>query len=78
MINMALDFDEQLQKKYGEDYLWEDHKEEIFPDNDRKGEDIAVSTQEPGLQTSSDRLLRSRSSEMESASEHGQSGDQQG
>lgn len=47
MINIALDFDEQMQKKFGEDYHWEDHKAEIFPEvltesapqNDGQGED---------------------------------------
>lgn len=55
MIDIAIRFDEQMQEKYGEDYHWEDHKDELIPkelrddinsaqtvvspDNDREGED---------------------------------------
>lgn len=54
MINMALDFDEDMQKKYGEDYHWEDHKDEIFPEvvsepsSNGSGESDSAGAQEQG------------------------------
>ena len=57
MINMALDFDELMQKKYGDDYHWEDHKDEIFPEdsvdssgnsNDEQGKDSPAGSEEQG------------------------------
>jgi hypothetical protein len=74
MINLALDFDEQLQKKYGEDYLWEDHKDEIFPDNDREGKDIEVGVEERERPEHD----QGEQGKMGSICEHGESSDQQG
>lgn len=34
MIQIAIEFDEQMQEKYGEDYRWEDHMHELIPRDD--------------------------------------------
>lgn len=31
MITIALEFDEKMQQKHGEDYRWEDHRDELIP-----------------------------------------------
>lgn len=58
MIDIALRFDEKMQSKYGPDYKWEDHKDELLPkdlevdlqktveeEHDREGEDSQAGTE---------------------------------
>ncbi len=56
MINIALDFDEILKQKYGDDYHYEDHLAEIFPsdDMDETEDDSEVESDSEDEQKSAD------------------------
>lgn len=60
IISMVLDFEDQLAKKYGEDYDFREHLEEIFPDiKSEEDTDSSVTlvtqdVEEGGQSTSSD------------------------
>ncbi len=43
LVELAVDFDEQCQEKYGADYKFEDHEDEIFPEEQTN----AVTVSEP-------------------------------
>lgn len=45
MINMAIDLDEMNKKKWGEDYNFEDHVEEIFPEVESDSAETLVDAQ---------------------------------
>ena len=45
MINIAIDLDEMNKKKWGEDYKFEDHVDEIFPEVESDSAETLVDAQ---------------------------------
>lgn len=53
MIQIAIEFDEQMQEKYGADYRWEDHKDELIPKPLQEDLNSTLSTEPESSETES-------------------------